>query len=228
MDTLFFFKERTGFIRKFYEDASSVFYDRIARIKGGEPPFDGVDGSAHEYDEPPFQDEWAGARQSLEVLGLTCISMLSASINAYFLVWEAEAGLKWDQDERSTLFRKSGIRGYVRMIEELLNLPVDQCPADLVLMEQVILARNATQHPDRIADLIPRHRRSDLKKYPQPFFITEFESIFLQGELADISLFIPRIRVSQEKLLHALEESETLAAWLDERLQSILARRYGE
>ena len=38
-----------------------------------------------------------------------------------------------------------------------LNLPQGNCPAKLELLEQVILARNAAQHPDKITDWISEH-----------------------------------------------------------------------
>ena len=65
-------------------------------------------------------------------------------------------------------------------VERLLNLPRGNIPAKLELLEQVILARNAAQHPDKITDLIPEHRRNDLEKHPRPFFMTESESRFLE------------------------------------------------
>ena len=225
MDTLFFFKERVSFIRDFYKDAASVFESRITKIVGGEKPYDLPRDAGNEYEEPPFQDEWTNAKESLEVLGLTCVSMLSASIQVYFLEWEAATGMKWRPKERGKLFGKHGVAGYVHEIVDLFNPPSGKCPADLGLIEQVILARNATQHPERITDLIPQHRRGDLKKYRHPFFLGEFEATFLEGDIAQPSIFVPRIRVSREKLMQVLDEAETLAMWMDEILQWARTRR---
>ena len=92
MDILFFFQKRTDFIRRFYEDASLVFTDRMSMIEDGKPPYNDPDEPVYESDEPPYLAEWGGAKESLEVLGLTCILMLSASLHAYFQAWETELG----------------------------------------------------------------------------------------------------------------------------------------
>ena len=220
MDILFFFKRRTGFIRGFYEDASLVFMDRLSKIENCKPPYDDPDDPLYESEEPPYLAEWAGAKDSLEVLGLTCVSMLSASLHAYLRVWEAELGTLWENREREKLFQQKGLKGYVHEMERRLELPCGDCPAELELLEQVILARNAAQHPDKITDLIPRYRRSHLKKYPRPFFMTESESMFLEGDLADISFLVPGVRISREQLLRVVDEAERLATWLAEHLQT--------
>ena len=77
-----------------------------------------------------------------------------------------------------------------------LNLTRGNCPAKLELLEQVILARNAAQHLDKITDLIPEHRRNDLDKHPRPFFMTESESRFLEGHLAEVSSLVHRVGIS--------------------------------
>lgn len=213
MDILFFFKKRTDFIRRFYEDTSLVFTDRMSAIEDGKPPYDGPDDPLYESSEPPYMAEWAAAKDSLEVLGLTCVSMLSASLEAYFLVWEAKLRIVWDKGERNKLFQQKGMTGYVNELERLLGLPHGNCPAELKLLEQVTLARNAAQHPDQITQLIPEHRKSDLEKHPRPFFMNESESTFLEDDLAQVSFLVPRVRISREQLLHVVDEAERLATW---------------
>ncbi len=103
MDILFFFKKRTDFIRRFYEDASLVFTDRMSKIKDGNPPYDDPDVCS-ESAEPPYQAEWGRAKDSLEVLGLTCVSMLSASLDLYLRAWETELGVKWSEKRERKSF----------------------------------------------------------------------------------------------------------------------------
>ncbi len=221
MDTLFFFKRRTDFIRRFYEDASLVFTDTMSKIEDGKPPYDDPD-VYNESGEPPYQAEWGRAKDSLEVLGLTCVSLLSASLDLYLRAWEKELGVKWEEEkrEREKLFKQKGLVGYVSELERLLNLPRGDCPADLDLLEQVTLARNAAQHPAKITDLIPAHRKDDLEKHPRPFFMTESESTFLEGDLAEVSFLVPRVRISHEQLLHVVDEAESLAIWLNGHFHS--------
>ena len=61
MDILFFFKKRTDFIRRFYEDASLVFTDTMSKIEDGKPPYDEPDDLPGESMEPPYQAEWGRA-----------------------------------------------------------------------------------------------------------------------------------------------------------------------
>ena len=221
MDILFFFKRRTDFIRRFYEDASLVFTDIMSKIEDGKPPYHDPD-AYNDSVEPPDQAEWSRAKRSLEVLGLTCVSMLSASLHVYFRAWETELPIKWEDErrEREKIFKQKGLVGYVKELERRLKLPCGSCPANLELLEQVTLARNAAQHLAKITDLIPEHRRSDLEKYPRPFFVTESESTFLEGDLADVSFLVPHISISQEQLRDVVDAAESLAIWLDEHLHS--------
>ena len=213
MDILFFFTERTSFIRMFYEKTGSAFNDVISAIESGQPPYDDAP-PYDESDEPPFMREWALANDGVDVVGLTCVSMLSASLQAYLHEWEREMGVKWEPNERNRLWKKKGLSGYVGELEQLLKLTQGQCPADLEVLEQATLARNAAQHPERITDLLPQHRRSDLAKYPRPFFMSSAESLYLEGDLAEVPFLVPRVRVSREKLHHAIAEADKLARWL--------------
>jgi hypothetical protein len=80
MDVLYFLKDRTQFIRQYYETAAEPFLEIMRKIDTGESPFD--DLRFYPEDEPPFQAEWSHANTSLEVLGRSCISMLSATTQA--------------------------------------------------------------------------------------------------------------------------------------------------
>ncbi len=55
MEVLFFLKERTKFIRHFYETAGESFRETKRQIEAGEPPFDNPPYS--EDGEPPYLEE---------------------------------------------------------------------------------------------------------------------------------------------------------------------------
>ncbi len=224
MDILFFFKERVAFIRWFYEEASAVFVERMSKIEKGEPPWD--DPPYQESDEPSFLPEFIEADEAREVLGLTCISMLSALLHMYLVKWERDLGVKWESGERKQLFREGGLEGYVNEMERMLGAPHGQCPADLELLEQVTLARNAVQHPEDLTGPLPKHRKADLGRYPRPFFMNDLESVYLEGDLGEVPFLVPHIRVSREKLHRAIEEAGEFAAWLDDHLQARRAAQW--
>ncbi len=224
MDVLFFLKERTKFIRYFYETAAHPFHETKRKIEAREAPFDNPPYS--EDGEPPFLEEWIEAEEGLEVLGRACISMLSASLQLYFKTWEHELGITWEKGERKRAFKNGFLHGYKACFGEVLHLSWDDCPADFALLEQVVLGRHRDQHPDHISTMRVDHTKKDREKFPQLFFVSEIErAMYIDSETGAITWMNPAVHVSRDKLLAAIMEVERLAEWLDER---IVAVRYGK
>jgi len=223
MDVLFFLRKRTKFIRHFYETAGEPFRESMRKIEVEEPPFENPPYS--EDGEPPYLEEWMQADEGLEVLGRTCLSMLSASLQLYFKAWQKELGICWEEGERERVFRKGFLKGYQFCFGEVLGLSWDECPADLDLIEQITLARNRDQHPERISSMSVDHARKDLAKHPHPFFASEIEDrIYADPEMEGEFWMSPLVHVSREALFTAIEEVEKLTEWLEERM---IAIRYG-
>ena len=224
MDVLYFFKERTRFIRYFYDSAAVPFRETIRNIEAGEAPFDSP--PYREDGEPPYLDEWVEASEAVEVLGRSCLSMLSASLHLYFRRWEQELPIRWEDGERKRAFRNGYLDGYRICFKAVLEQSWEDCPADLALVEQIALARNRDQHPDEIVTMRVSHARADLNKYPRPFFLSEFDRARLdERELENGFLMNPSVDVSPEHLEQAITETERLASWLEERLLAFRYRR---
>ena len=127
MNVLFFLKERTKFIRHFYETAEKPFRDTIHKIENEVPPFD--ESPYAEDGEPPFMQEWREATGALDVLGRCCISMLSASLKLYFKTWESKLCIPWDHDMKKKVCKKQGfIKAYQFYFGRVLGLSWDDCP----------------------------------------------------------------------------------------------------
>ncbi len=217
MDVLYFFMDRTRFLRYFYDNAAAPFRETMRKIEAGEAPFD--DPPYPEDGEPPYLSEWVEASEAVEVLGRSCISMLSASLNLYFRTWEQELGIRWSEGSRKRAFKNGYLGGYRICFEGVLEHSWEDCPADLELVEQITLARNRDQHPDEIVSMRVSHARADLKKYPRPFFMSEFDRARLdERELEHGFLMNPSVDVSPERLERAITETERLASWLEKRL----------
>ena len=224
MDVLFFLKERTRFIRHFYETAGEPFRESMRKIETGEPPFDNPPYS--EDGEPPYLEEWMQADEGLEVLGRTCLSMLSSSLQLYFKTWESELRIRWEEGERERGFKKGFLQGYQIFFGKVLKLSWDDCPANLGLIEQITLARNRDQHPELISTMRVDHSRNDREKHRHLFIVSETEQkMYADPEIEGISWMNPPLYVSRETLFTAIEQVETLAEWLEERM---LAVRYGQ
>lgn len=220
MDVLFFLRERTRFIRHFYETAGEPFRETMRKIEADEPPFDNPPYS--EDGEPPYLEEWMLADEESEVLGRTCLSMLSPSLQLYFKTWECELGIRWKEGERERAFRNGFLKGYQICFGEVLGLSWDECPADLDLIEQITLARNRDQHPEHISTMGVDHTRKDREKHPYLFFVSETDrKMYADPELDGIFWMSPSVYVSREMLFAAIEQVETLAEWLEEHMRAV-------
>ena len=214
MDVYFFLKQRTDLIRHFYDAASAPFVKIKRCIKDALPPFD-----APPYDEsgePPFLTEWLQADVEHELVGRAAVSMLSEALKQFFVTWERRT---WTEPPCSKCFKKafeSGfIAGYVACFAEGFDLDWSTCPADMGVLKQVVLARNRAQHSDLVLDHLT-HDEKSLEAFPRPFFVRPED----EGEDASGSAFLsPTIHISREKLFAAIEHTERLGSWLQQKIE---------
>jgi len=217
MQVLYFLKERTKFIRQYYETASAPFQEIMRKIEAGEAPF--IPGDDAPEDEPPFLEEWMQAKTSVEILGRTCVSMLSESLKLYFQTWESELSVKWAEDEKKEYFKEGFVKGYKRCFGELLNLRWDECPVEFDILEQIALARNSDQHPDSITTMQVYHRPPATTNFTSLFFLSATEkAMYAMPDFTQSSWFQPTVHVSRDQLLAAVEQVELLGDWLEDRM----------
>ncbi len=222
MDILYFLKERTKFIRYFYDTAGKPFRELMRKIEASEAPFQ---AGCTQDGEPPFLAEWLEANSGLETLGRNCVSMLSASLQLYFMTWEKELGVVWEEKERKRTFENGFVQGYRTCFGQVLKLSWDDCPVNFDILEQVVLARNRDQHPDHIARLDVTHDKKFRTKHPALFFVSEGErKMFDDPDMANIYWMSPKVHVSRDNLLSAINQVEALGEWLEERMFAALHR----
>lgn len=210
MDLAYFLRERTALIRHFYDTASAPFIETKRRIEAGEPPFQ--DPPYDESGEPAFMEEWSRADVELELLGRACITMLSESIKHYLQGWEREVPLN------SAAVKAMGTKGFVRAYVDhyRTRLDLQDCPADLEVIEQVVLARNSAQHNGNLVMTAVEHDRKTRTKYPRPFFTRPGGPDATPDGLD--TLLGEWVHVDREKLLRATEQVEILADWLQAQI----------
>jgi hypothetical protein len=223
MDILYFLEQRLQLLGHFYETASSPFVETKRQIEAGEPPFE---PPYSEDAEPPFVQEWSQADIALELLGRTCVSMLSDSLKLYFRTWEKNLWVEPPcQKCFSSDFGKGFLSGYLACFGEALGVTWKDCPADLTVLEQVILARNRSQHPESLTSLDVAHDRATWEKHPRLFFARPSEAEMMpNGDTTGSFMLNPSIHVSRENLFSAIEQVQLLASWLEERM---FAFKYG-
>ena len=118
-------------------------------------------------------------------------------------------------------------QGYKWIFGARLGIEWADCPADFAVLEQIFLARNRDQHPDRITTQSVDHHRGDLEKFAEPFFLSDADYKILADdpEFAGNPFFSFRIHVTGEKLLAAINEVDALAEWLEPHLKPEKWRR---
>ncbi|WP_296235747.1 hypothetical protein [uncultured Pseudomonas sp.] len=213
MDVLYFLKERTRLIRQYYEQAAQPFSEIIRKIEEAEPPYI---PPYSEDPEPAFLTEWLEANELLEVTGRCCVSMLSATLQLYLNTWDRILGLQCGVGFKAD-FRTAGlVGGYMRCLTERLGLDWSACPADLAIIEQVVLARNRDQHPESITTLRVTHADQDRVRHPRPFFLNARDAeVIDEGNASDLWMS-PSLHVPHDKLMAAITNVEALCEWLED------------
>lgn len=214
MDVYFFLKQRTDLIRHFYDAASAPFVETKRCIQNALPPFD--EPPYDDSGEPAFLSEWLQADVEHELIGRAAVSILSDALKQFFVTWERRT---WTEPPCAKCFKKafeSGfIAGYVECFAEAFELDWSSCPADLDVLKQVVLARNRAQHSDLVLDHLT-HDDKSLQAYPRPFFVRpEDEGV----DQAVTNFLSPTIHINREKLLEAIEHTERLAFWLQQKIE---------
>ena len=212
MDLEYFLNSRTKFVRYFYENSALKFDEIIYAIEKGEEPFI---PPYSEDGEPPFMEEWMDAKAGLEAVGHASLSMLASSLHLFLKEWvvrlDKSHGMTFDVS-----FKKGWFNAYRKIFLEL-ELEIDECPANLEVIEQISLARNRAQHPEELTNLSIHHSENELKKYPQPFFAQQSEidrATTEEGE--SLSWWLPlSLSITKEKMFEAITEVEALCSWLD-------------
>jgi len=225
MDVAYFLRSRIAFIRQFYDAASVPFAESKRKIEAGEPPF--VPPNS-EDEEPPFLDEWTDADDSLCILGYACVSMLATAFHLLLKEWETQLGVPVD-DSLRPLFKKEGwLKGYAAHFNRVAGIHFGEAPAELSLLEEIVLARNRIQHPESITRQRTVYSSSDMSKLRRAFFVDERDLALIdEFEQSGPSwLFPPTLKVTSEKLTGAITEVETFAAWFDEQVTAHWAGRY--
>ena len=145
MDIRYFLGSRINFIRQFYAAASAPFVERKRKIEAEEEPFI---PPYSEDGEPPFLEEWIESDESLHILAYSCVSMLAAALHLFFESWVKQSGIAVEESLKELVFKKQGwFAGYKTHFAQHFNVAFEDGPANLEILEEVVLARNRIEHP---------------------------------------------------------------------------------
>jgi len=223
MDATWFLKQRTKFIRFYFDECIGAFTARQATIERHEPPF--ADSVPDESGEPPHLAEWMEGRSGIDMTALTCVSLLSDALKLYFVSLQHRVigfEFRGTQVELRGLWKPGFLATYKGVLAQILQTDWSDCPVDFAIIEQVVLARNRAQHGSDLTSLRVTHDRHTLQKYPRPFFASDEEMQSWVAEDGEQSyLFAPAIEITRENLFEAIAQTEALAEWIDGRGEKI-------
>lgn len=219
MDLDYFLKERLEYAEFFFTTAAKPFEKIISSIEKEEPPFVPVHD---ESGEPQFLKEWMDANTGLESVGITALSMLASSLQLFLNDWARR--IEDPNNRYKRTHRKRGwFYAYLKILEKV-DIDLDDCPSDLELIEQVVLARNRGQHPDHLTTLRTTHSKNDLEKHPSPYFVSETDRRIIDFDGDDQSWWLtPNIYVDHEKFKRVTTEIEKMCNWLEEEYRNAVS-----
>lgn len=223
MDVNYFLLQRTQFIKHFYSTATAPMVATKSQIEHALAPYD--DPPYDESGEPAYLFEWLQADAEIEVVGRAAVSMLSESLKQFLQTWETLALQDVNPCKRALpgVFAKQGfVAGYVKCFGDSYAIDWTQCPADLSVIEQVVLARNDAQHHGKLTATEVEHSSRTRERFPRPFFMRPEEPVF-DGNAS--SFMSPSIHINGETLHRAIEEVERFCVWFQERIEDV---QYGK
>jgi hypothetical protein len=178
------------------------------------PPFDPDQDSP----EPPYQAEWNDAATAVELVGRSCVMILSETLKSYFeTLVKLVIGftITGTETEMKAFWKDGFLAAYKVALGEVFGTDWSDCPANFDVIEQVVLARNRSAHGTSLTSLSVPHDARTLEKYPRPFFASEWEVGAWDGELSAHGFLWANLSVVREKLFEAIEHIELLCDWID-------------
>jgi hypothetical protein len=219
MDVLYFLKDRTRFIRKFYDVAEGTFAATKRKISDSEPPFDEPPpGFNPEHGEPPFLEEYMEADDGQEFVGQSCVSFLAGSIKLFFDEMRQDL-TRYHGGKLSTFgvkyAQKHGWFAANKKWFADVGIDFEKSGADLAIVEEVAITRNSAQHQQSITSKNISLRGKQVKRPPFPWFVHEFERHGVDPEsLADLERFSWMLSITREKFVRAIDEVDRLCEYI--------------
>lgn len=108
--------------------------------------------------------------------------------------------------------------------------PFEEGPFDFSLIEELVLARNSTQHPDSLVFDTPRYSDDALAKMRSPFFVSDRESALIEENDGETRQWLcrPSINVTSEKFLYAIDQVSVFVEWLEKQGEQIQQKQWEE
>ena len=242
MNIEYLVKEKTNYIKWFYKTAVEPFSKIKEAVEKEKEPYVPPSGEA---DEPPFLEEWIKAEYGVQIIGHTCISILSGILKLYLELWKERwedggrrrpSDAATNKDDWTAINKKYWPARVLKKLEEL-GCDVSSCPVDTSIMEQIVLCRNRIQHPDcdRIQHpgsffltfLGIRYSREDINRFSKPLFSNKLELEMFGGDFKpDKFMFMrPSVFSTEKNIFEAISQVEDFFSWLESEYERIIKEK---
>lgn len=212
MQRLKILHEKLRFISWFFGLTTAPFAGMKRKIEAGDRPY--ATSAAHKLgSDPPFATEWLDADQAIQLQGQLCLNLLQRSLLEYL---DETVNLSSDQPPSK---KNNWFENYKRWF---LKSGVDWTAsgADLLLIEEMTMARNRIQHGSRRDSHSPVKQQDEdyRKRFPKALFQNDFEARFFRS-------FGPKLRsieLTNDKLTKAMEEITRFTNFIEEHLPATM------
>lgn len=208
MDIQVFTNERLIFARFFYSEGVKPFKSIMTLIENEQEPYVPV---YDESGEPQYIYEWIQAQDGIEAVGLAALSMLSSALQLYMNGWldrqEVPKGV-------GAVSRK-GNKGWFHALKDGIashGIDFTQCPIDVDVLEQLVLARNRTQHSEDITSNSVKHLKRDLDKFQSHVFVKPADVPRVNAGFNWV-----RVHVDESNFSQATDSVKMFCNWLEKQ-----------
>ncbi|MGR6831392.1 hypothetical protein [Aliivibrio wodanis] len=211
MDIEVFTKERLKFAHFFYTQGVTPFKEIISLIENEKSPYQPI---YDESGEPQYIYEWMQAQDGIESIGLASLSMLSSALQLYMNAWIDRV-----EARKSEPFNRKGNKGWFHALKKVMQdcgVDFSSCPVNLDILEQMVLARNRTQHSEDITSNSVVHLKRELERFESPVFVKETDR-----NMNNSWFGLPKVYVDETIFNDVINQVEQFCAWLETEYQRI-------
>lgn len=213
MDYLYMLNHKLDFIEFLYTTAVQPFQSAMEAIKEGRAPYD-TDGSEADG-EPPFTSEWIEFNDGLLALGNLTLSMVAVVLQEFLAASVENMRL----GAPPKLPKGSWLDRYQALIKNALGIDILDLAREPSVIEELILARNLTQHPSDIGTNWVYQDPAYAKRYPQGEFINRSYKALLQDGRDGPDPEPAPLEVSQEQVSVAINAVRDFCASMEAAFQ---------
>jgi hypothetical protein len=209
MDILAGLRDKLRFIERHYATASEPFRETKRKIEAGEAPYESPPFDPETDDlEPPFQEEWEEAIESLNIEGQAALKLVQGALREYLRASVDMYGIPL------TAKGKNWLAKYKKHFHDVCGIDWDEAPVPVDELEEVNLARNDVEHGGEAFGMTRRQGPEHERRFPAGLFVNEMHK---QRMKRSVYPGPGRIYVTAAGIKEAFRRVECFCEYLDSK-----------